>query len=331
VCRGEYWDKVHKWHGAESICLEFDDKGGVFEYSSQTIRGVSIDGAPMEIKFEDVAAIEIVMNLAGSTTPVFLKLDALTQGEHWRPGGRIVTAVLVSGQTIDFSSADPIIDLAEGVVCWPATGGAVSDLRLDDVFFLEVESEWTPSGKTRTVFGDCDSLAQEVAEHRADGPTPSWAREPRTWCWLGLGASSVGQSESPGLSGGIGLYHQFKATQLIGIRYLVNEEEGWIVENRETAWEGGILYGRVLNSSRDFIFAVSGGVAVVGGQRRIPSEIPGYSEPESFGPVLGFPMEALFHWRPSSILGFSARGFANINSEVSFVGFLISCTLGDLK
>ena len=146
--------------------------------------------------------------------------------------------------------------------------------------------------------------------------------------WLNVGGGfgwvHGGLGEDPaGVSGGISLSYQ-KGSSLFSIRGVGNEEfklDLWGYSGPpERVWDIGVLYGRITKASYG-LASISGGVSIVGA-----SEYEGITCYR-----IGFPVEGQLFWTPSSMVGIGIYGFANLNSEKSFIGALLCLQIGILR
>jgi hypothetical protein len=148
------------------------------------------------------------------------------------------------------------------------------------------------------------------------------------WLNLGIGGSTHG------LAGLISMSVQ-NDIHLITFRYVSSTEFVILGPTpSESVWDISILYGRFWKS-RLAMVSISGGLGLVGGIRRgdyIRSD-GWFSSKYQKCPfsTVGFPVDIQLFWMPSRFLGFSIQGFANLNSEESFYGFVLGLQVGRLK
>jgi hypothetical protein len=160
------------------------------------------------------------------------------------------------------------------------------------------------------------------------------------WVNGGVGGSLVhgGLGSHPGAPsfGGSLCYQSGK--NLLSFRYLRNEEFQILGADSpsETVWDVGVLYGRIAKASYGFA-SISAGISLVGGVRRgrYLSSSGGwfgtsYYEENDFITV-GIPVEAQLFWTPLPFFGIGFYGFANLNTEKSFVGALLCIQFGILR
>jgi len=148
------------------------------------------------------------------------------------------------------------------------------------------------------------------------------------WVNGGLGASSFG------VSPGVSVSYQSRKS-LVSVRYVYNEEFQILGPSpSETVWDVGVLYGRSAKVSYG-LASISGGIGVVGGVRR--GKYLGSSgwfssnyEKLTFLTV-GIPVESQLFWTPLSFFGIGIYGFANLNTEKSFIGGLFCIQIGKLR
>lgn len=149
-----------------------------------------------------------------------------------------------------------------------------------------------------------------------------------TWLNLGIGGSTHG------LTGQISLSVQ-NGIHLITLRYVSNTEFNIMGPTpSESVWDISILYGRSWES-RLAMASISGGLGLVGGIRRgdyIRSN-GWFSSTYQKCPfsTVGFPVDIQLFWLPFRFLGFGIQGFANLNSEESFYGFVLGLQVGRLR
>ena len=160
------------------------------------------------------------------------------------------------------------------------------------------------------------------------------------WFNIGLGAGFVGggfgsnNADKPGApSFGMSFSTQ-KKRGLVSIRFIYNKELIFLkIKPLETAWDLGVLYGKIARKSFGFV-SISGGVSCVGGVRRGSfinlGEYTFHYEKQPFI-TLGIPLESQLFWTPSPYIGFGIYGFANFNPEKSFFGGLFCIQLGKQK
>ena len=100
----------------------------------------------------------------------------------------------------------------------------------------------------------------------------------------------------------------------------------------EIVWDIGILYGRSSKTSYAKtsygLASVSGGISIVGVVRS--DYYGGYYEKSTFL-TIGIPIEVQLFWTPIPFLGIGIYGFANLNLEESFAGWLLCIQLGELR
>ena len=161
------------------------------------------------------------------------------------------------------------------------------------------------------------------------------------WVNGGLGVSSVhdglGSNQAPP-SFGLSLCYQ-SGKSLFSFQYLLSKEFQALrtYSPSETVWDCGILYGRIAKASYGFA-SISTGISLVGGVRRgrYLSSSGGwflgtnYYEQDNFVTV-GIPVEGQLFWIPLNFLGIGLYGFANLNTEKSFIGALLCIQLGKLR
>ncbi|OGC85459.1 MAG: hypothetical protein A2142_08440 [candidate division Zixibacteria bacterium RBG_16_48_11] len=156
--------------------------------------------------------------------------------------------------------------------------------------------------------------------------TSNNTKEQHYWVNLGGGFGWVhgGLGGDPaGVSGGLSLSYS-KGSSLFSIRGVVNEEfklDLWGYSGPpESVWDVGVLYGRIAKASSG-LASISAGVSIVGA-----------SLDEGTLPLrLGIPIEGQLFWTPTSVVGIGIYGFANWNSEKSFLGALLSLQIGKLR
>ena len=150
----------------------------------------------------------------------------------------------------------------------------------------------------------------------------SGTEERHFWANVGGGGSWVrsglGEDEG-GISGGISFSYQ-TGSNLFSIRGVENEEFKLDLFGYtgppDKVWDMGVLYGRVAKASWG-LASISAGVGLVGISH---NDISSYH--------LGIPIESQLFWTPISTLGVGIYGFANLNSEKSFVGALLCLQIG---
>jgi hypothetical protein len=134
------------------------------------------------------------------------------------------------------------------------------------------------------------------------------------WINLGIGGGTFEGVISANVS------YQFKRN-ILSIRGVETGE--WYGNNG--MWDIGILYGLATNPSHTQA-AVGIGVALVGGKSE-ESLLPD----NAIKKRIGLPIELQLFFRPIRFVGMGLYGFANINSEKSFVGVSLSLQFGKLR
>ena len=137
------------------------------------------------------------------------------------------------------------------------------------------------------------------------------------WIGFGIGGGSVGNG---GLS--LGLYTTYQFSKNLLTLRILSSGEFW----GKTLNDYSLLYGRVLISSKVFA-SLGGGLGVVGGSTSHGGFFTKRTT-EKIETVIGIPLEAQLFWRPTQFLGLGLYGFANINSEETFYGSLLSLQIG---
>lgn len=351
-----------------TVCQDFDPDGGAFDSQAKVIRGIIADGETAEIELEDVTAVEIQSNYKGIYSKDLLKTDALHERERWQPQGEVVGIVLISGEVIELNDVSTAVDSRRRVITWFRIDESFGEISFAEIFYIQMRKDFSPStnrGERRGGITGVILVSGEVIEFSDVSPNLDmdrhvirWTRlgeEPDeipltdlsciqinsntvpgakannrftgptsgSWFAIGLGGSSVGASFSVGVS------HHFRTTHLITLRYMISQEWEWEAaqDQLDTIKDAGLLYGKVLVSSRSHLVAILGGIAVVSGRQTSYDEF-GTGKTESFGPNLGLPLEALWHWRLTSVVGIDTKVFANINPHLSPIGIVVSFTLG---
>ena len=138
------------------------------------------------------------------------------------------------------------------------------------------------------------------------------------WLNLGLGGSTVGEDGSAALN--LNATYQF-GRNVLSLRALKNA-----ALFKKEIEEYGLLYGLALTSP-PFLASFGGGVAVVSGT----IDHSPFSPDEKIDPTIGLPLEVQLFWRPFRLTGVGLYGFANVNSEESYVGGTIGLQFGKLR
>jgi hypothetical protein len=145
--------------------------------------------------------------------------------------------------------------------------------------------------------------------------------------WLTFG---YGAAENPGMMA-LGGSISFKRDNLLmSIRVLYGTSEGVDVGPTDKLREYGQLFG-ICRSNSSSVFSASCGIALVNMTRvkytnGLPREIENIA-------TVGFPMEVRAFRTDDFLgldLGLGLHGYANINSERSYVGILLSILAGSL-
>ncbi len=136
---------------------------------------------------------------------------------------------------------------------------------------------------------------------------------PSIWIQAGPSATTLGLGFSAGLNARIqGHYFALKTNS--------TELSQW-----EETWDVSLLYGRHAQIRRLQFYAGTG-FSVLGGTSY--SSLFETTQQESFGPVIGFPLEGSVFWHPIRLVGFGVNVFANVNTEQPFGGIGINFRIG---
>ncbi len=156
--------------------------------------------------------------------------------------------------------------------------------------------------------------------------TAGKSEEHHYWVNLGSGLGWVdgGLGEDwGGISGGASFSYQ-AGPSIFSIRWVAIAElklDLWGNSGpAEGVWDVGVLYGRIAKTSWGLV-SISGGLSLVG-----VSDNQGVS---TYHP--GIPVESQLFWTPSSTFGIGIYGYANLNTEKSFLGALLCLQIGRLK
>ena len=145
------------------------------------------------------------------------------------------------------------------------------------------------------------------------------------WASVGMGSSSLGTTR------GLGLSYR-RSHHLISARGLdVGSSESSDplgTGARTELTEIGLMYGVGASGERSWR-SISGGIGLVEGERS-GTEDPDEAG-ESFGAVASLMLEAQLTFIASDAVGFGVTGFANVNSEDSFAGVMVSAHVGRLR
>lgn len=93
----------------------------------------------------------------------------------------------------------------------------------------------------------------------------------------------------------------------------------------EETWDVSLIYGRHAHV-RSLQFYAGTGFSVLGGTSY--SSLIETSKQESFGPVIGFPLEGSVFWNPIRVAGIGLSAFANVNTEQPFGGIGLNIRIG---
>lgn len=152
------------------------------------------------------------------------------------------------------------------------------------------------------------------------------SQEHHYWVNLGSGIGWVdgGLGEDwGGISGGVSFSYQ-AGPSLFSIRWVAIAElqlDLWGTSGpAEGVWDVGALYGRIAKTSWG-LASISAGLGLVG-----VSDDQGVT---TYHP--GIPVESQLFWTPSSTFGIGIYGYANLNSEKSFLGALLCLQIGKLR
>ena len=142
--------------------------------------------------------------------------------------------------------------------------------------------------------------------------------------WLNMGLGSAGGDF---LSGGLSFSGE-TGTGLVSVRFVHNEEFLIFDGKPQAVWDLGVLYGVYLRGD-GYLASISGGIGLVGGRRgKFLSSSGGFFGEEVRFRTFGMPLEAQLFLRPFTGFGIGIYSFANINSEKSFRGILLSLQFG---
>jgi len=140
--------------------------------------------------------------------------------------------------------------------------------------------------------------------------------------WLNAGFGFSNSGLSSGLS-----YSFASENHLYTIRGVHNEE--FTISKTATSnsvWDIGLLYGLQHKNPQDLI-SISVGIALVGGVKRVDQTLV-TDTGEKFLTV-GLPIETQMFWRLHKVFGIGLYGFANLNSQKSFAGGMLSLQIGN--
>jgi len=147
------------------------------------------------------------------------------------------------------------------------------------------------------------------------------------WINGGVGVGSLG------LAGGAGLTW-VTPDYIISVRYAANTEFNIFGPTpEESVVDVGLLYG-IYSSSKYGFASIAAGLSYVNGVRRgkiLANGLLGDAYEKVPFQTIGIPLEAQLIWRPFSVVGIGFYFFADINSEMSNVGGLITLQIGYLR
>jgi len=148
------------------------------------------------------------------------------------------------------------------------------------------------------------------------------------WLNAGFGFSNFGVSA--------GLSYSFASeNHLYTIRGVHNEEiKIFGTDPVNTVWDIGLLYG-LQHKTPHSLISISTGIALVGGVKRVYQSTVtdtgwyygGYTGEKFL--TAGLPVETQLFWRPHKVFGIGLCGFANLNSQKSFAGGMLSLQIGN--
>ena len=148
------------------------------------------------------------------------------------------------------------------------------------------------------------------------------------WVTLGIGAGSIGIAVGGGFS------YQMER-KIFSIRYVYqdNFEEFILGSSPSRVADVAILYG--LNASKEDARGVLGLASISAGVGLVTSTSQKLLSQNRYKDIknstIGLAIESQLIWAPVRAWGLGLYGFANINSERSFVGVLLSLPIGKLK
>lgn len=153
------------------------------------------------------------------------------------------------------------------------------------------------------------------------------------WLNAGLGFSSFGvnSGKSAGLS-----YSFASENHFYTIGGVYNEEINFMgtAHPENIVWDIGLLYG-LQHKTPHSLISISTGIALVGGVKRVDqitvTDTGWYNHSYTGERFLtaGLPVETQLFWRLHKVFGIGLCGFANLNSQKSFAGGMLSLQIGN--
>jgi hypothetical protein len=153
------------------------------------------------------------------------------------------------------------------------------------------------------------------------------------WISGGLGVAVgnfAGESSGPGLCASLSAQ---RGNELFTFRYSRGSDLSLFASPSESAWDFGLLYGRISNSKLGRA-SISGGIALAGVTRRGRLVSGGWfnSEYEENTSILpGIPLQGELFFTPTSFLGVGVIAFADLNIRRSVFGATLGLTVGKLR
>lgn len=142
---------------------------------------------------------------------------------------------------------------------------------------------------------------------------PPTSKTPSIWMQVSPSITTLGLGFNAGIKAQIRNHYFALTTNSTELSY-------W----NET-WDISIIYGRHAQI-HPFKFYIGTGVSVLGGTSY--TSLFETSKHESFGPVIGFPLEGSVFWHPIPVAGLGLTTFANVNTEQPFAGIGITLRAG---
>jgi hypothetical protein len=154
--------------------------------------------------------------------------------------------------------------------------------------------------------------------------------------WINIGFGECGLQKHPLIfSRGLSLNFESK-NYVYSLRTTTHEEFVMFTDPPESFNDYAVLYGITRGNSK-YKFTLSGGLSFVNGVRRgnfiyETGDLLTFSHyQKNHWYTFGIPIESQLFFCPFSFLGFGVTGFANLNPERSFAGFLFGVQIGKIR
>ncbi|MCK4461656.1 MAG: hypothetical protein KAW46_07610, partial [candidate division Zixibacteria bacterium] len=123
----------------DSSFVEFDGRGGRYVQQLRLIKGVTLDGQPVEFKIGELRRVH-VQHLGDERSRVIVKqVDRFLYEISLPPHEKIVGVVLPSGAAIDFDERGGSVNPEQGIISGVSKYGGRIEMRLDEILYFRVK------------------------------------------------------------------------------------------------------------------------------------------------------------------------------------------------